>query len=186
MRLRELKYPIAVLQPNCLMGGKNADLARRRRFDVNLADYLRRGGYDDALIYDADGNEYEVETIELHPLELHSRIGIWLELPLEMLAMAIGKFLRRKYQPPDWSDLAWVDMILKRRRQLSFDEFRNELRNVALAHPEWWRRHSTKAEIEDLFKECKTFAEAIHEIGVLDPSGKEKLPGKSSKVVDLR
>jgi hypothetical protein len=153
---------------------------------VNLPDFYKRGGYADALVYDYNGNEYEVETIELHPLSLLSRIGIWLSLPIEWLAAFVYRLFGRKYRGPDFNDVARVDMILKKRRQLSFDEFCNELRNVALAHPEWWRRHSTQAEIQDLFKDSKTFVDAIHAIGVLDPPGKEKLPGRSSKVVDLR
>jgi hypothetical protein len=186
MRLRKLKFPIAVLEPRRLMGGKNAGLSRLSWFNVCEPDFFRRGGYADALIYDSKGNEYEVETIELHKLPLLSRIGIWVSLPLERLATAVYRLFGRKYRGPDFNDVARVDMILKKRRQLSFDEFCNELRNVALAHPEWWRRHSTQAEIQDLFKDSKTFVDAIHAIGVLDPPGKEKLPGRSSKVVDLR
>lgn len=79
-----------------------------------------------------------------------------------------------------------VDTQLREIGRLSLDEFKTELRQIALAHPTWWNRHSSEEEIRGLFDGCSTFAKAIDDIGVLDPPGKERLPGHSDIIVDLR
>lgn len=64
MRLRELKFPIAILGPNILMGGKASGLSKPARFNFNIAEYYLDGGYSDTTIYDADGGKYSVDKIE--------------------------------------------------------------------------------------------------------------------------
>ncbi len=169
MRLRQLKFPIAVLKPNSLMGGKNAGLSRPSSFNEKVASYYLKGGYDDALLYDSDGNEFSVRSIEFGKVSPLARVK-------ELLHWTSGGS----------DDLVRVDMELEHLRTLSFDQFCSELREIALDHPTWWKRHSERAEIEAMFTNAKTFSEAIEDIGVLDPPGKERLPGKSTKIVDMR
>lgn len=173
MRLRELAFPIAVLRPNSLMGGRNAGLKTKNRYNFNIAQYYTDGAYDEARIFDSEGREFRVSKI------IFDR-ACFVYYALERLDYLLI------FKNPDPTDMVRVDMELELVRNLSLEQFCTELTQIALDHPNWWKRHSTRDEIEQMFKGTKTFAEAIDEIGVLDPPGKEKLPGKSTKVVDLR
>ncbi len=173
MQLRELTFPIAVSRPSSLIGGRNAGLHKRSKFDFSVAEYFLKGGYDNAKIYDARGKEFEVVSIEF-------RQPNWVYY---FLQRADNFFI---FPIKDKTDMVRVDMVLQQTRELSLNQFCNEFRKVALEHPTWWKRHSSHAEIEQMFSSCTTFAQAINDIGVLDPTGREKLPGKSTLVVDLR
>lgn len=155
------------------MGGRNAGLHKSAEFDFNVAEFYLKGGYDDAVIFDASGREFQVQSIEF-------RKPSW-----------VHYFLRRAgnlfiFPDTDKTDMVRVDMVLQQTRELSLEPLCNELRMAALAHPNWWKRHSSQIEIEQMFVNCTTFAQAINDIGVLDPPGREKLLGKSTKIVDLR
>lgn len=169
MRLRELKFPIAVLRRDSLIGGRSAGLSGPSWFNINIASYYQLGGYDDAIIYDSDGREFSVHSIELRDAPFYSGI-----------LRLIG------WHAKTTESEAWVDMNLDYIRTLPLDQFCNELGEIALAHPAWWKRHSDRSEIEGMFEGVRTFSEAIDRIGVLDPPNRERLPGKSTKVVDLR
>lgn len=172
MRLREIEFPIAVLRPLSLMGGRNANLHKVGRFDYNLASYYLRGGYDDARIYDATGGGFEVEEIRLYQ-------PVWWQ---DFLSRAVNLFLPRRAAEP----MVTVDMVLRQVEHLELDAFCDKMRSVALDHPNWWKRHSDREEIETMFTGCKTIKDAIEAIGVLEPPGAERLPGHSAKVYDLR
>ena len=62
MRLRDLTYPIAVLRPDLLAGGKNGGFGSPRRWAYNIADYYLKGGFDDAVFYDAPNVGYFAQT----------------------------------------------------------------------------------------------------------------------------
>lgn len=172
MRLRELKFPIAVLRPGSLIGGEAAGLGSAKWYDFNLASYYLKGAYDNATIYDSNGEKYVVVSIELtRPNWVHY-----------LLDLAGNFFIPRRDAEP----MARVDMTLGKVGQLSLIEFCEEIRNVALSHPSWWQRHSNEAEVTGMFDGCTTFEAAINSIGVLDPPGTERLGKESSKVVDLR
>ena len=168
MRLRKLKYPIAILSSTSILGGKSAGLGSASRWNNNVADYFCKGGYDAVTIIDSSGSVYSVSEIILSPLSLRSRV-------LGALLYSGSSTAR-----------ADVDMNLKRIECLSLIEFQNRIRELALSHPEWWQRHSEREEIQNMFDGCQSFMESINSIGILDSVGNEKLPGKSHKVVDLR
>lgn len=168
MRVRELKYPIAILKRDSLLGGRDAALSSPRIWHRNLADYYLEGGYDDARLIDCTGHEWEVEKITLRRLS-----------PFQA-------FLRPFTQVGKGEEFASVDMELRKTDTYTLERFCTEMRELALQNPSWWKRHSSKQEITVMFDGCKTFAEAINDIGVLNPPGKEKLKGHSDKVIDLR
>lgn len=167
MLLRELTFPIAILRENSLMGGKSAGLSSACGWNVCLADYHRNGGYDGATFFDSDGRVLEVERIYFDEPK-------WFQLAFERL-ITVGN-----------DELVRVDMELRLLETLDFEEFCTRLRGIALDHPEWWQRHSSREEIQDMFEGCKSFKEAINDIGVLDEGGREKLPGRSSLIEDRR
>lgn len=173
MRLRQIEFPIAILRPNSLMGGRNAGLHTVRRFSFNIADYYLKGGYDAVTIYDSLGREFAINRIEM-------RKPHWVHY---FLQRADNLFI---FPINDKTDMVSIDMVLTETRQLSLEHFCNELRDLALENPAWWKRHSSRSEIEGMFLNCQNIAEAIEQIGVLDPPGREKLLGQSTKVVDLR
>lgn len=168
MRLRELKYPLVVLNDSLLMGGKNAGLATKHRWNANVSDHYIKGGYDEALIIDSVGRKFEVKRIYLSSINPLQKI-------LSYLIYA-GKA----------SERANIDMDLNQIGKYTLPVFCDAMRHLALDHPTWWERHSSRQEIAEMFKGCSTFKDAINDIGVLDPPEPEKLKGYSEKVVDLR
>lgn len=173
MRLRELKYPIAIQQDHSLVGGWGAGLNKSSRFNWNVASYYLKGGYDDAIIFDSAGRQFEVIAIELRKPEwwryVLDRLGYLLVLP-----------------NPGAEPMANVDMELRQTAQLSFEEFCESTLTLLLANPSWWNRFSTEARVRKIFEGDKSFAEAINHIGIYEAPGEERVPGSSSKVVDLR
>lgn len=167
MRLRDLRYPIAILKPHMLVGGKDAGLNSPRRWNNNDATYYQRGGFVDATVFDSEGRVFEIEKVYLNKT---SFLG--------------GVFWR--VMGGSMKGSADVDMDLREIDRIAFADFCQRMRNIALAHPEWWKRHSEKDEIENMFVGCKTFSEAINSIGVLDTPGKERLKGLADNVVDRR
>lgn len=171
MRLRDVSYPIAVLQNDGLYGGGGGGLSSPRRWDYNIADYYLKGAFDDAIIYDSTGKKFEVERILLYPSH-------W----LDNLGDRADHFFLGKSNP----DPANVDMELRQVGELTVETFVREITEIILANPSWWNGKFSEQEMRDLLRECSTVAEAIDKIGVLDRTGGEKLKGRSRKAVDLR
>lgn len=168
MRLRKLRYPIAIVCPSSLIGGVNAELDTPKHWNSNLVDYYRNGGFNDCRVVDSEGREFLVDKIVFTEISVLYRVVHWL-------------LMRPK------SELVRVDMQLSQTRSYTLDEFCTKFRQLALNHPEWWQRHSDREEIEQMFETSETFKDAINDIGVLDPPGREKLLGKSTiEIIDLR
>lgn len=168
MRLRKLKYPIAIFEPNGLMGGRDAGLASSRRWNANLTDYYLKGGFNNFKFIDCTGHEFEIRKIYFGRVDFLTKI-------IDLVTTVQG------------SEKANIDMELVATREYSLDEFCSKFRQLALENPEWWKRYSEREEIERMFGGCETFKDAINDIGVLDPPGREKLSGKSTvEIVDLR
>lgn len=168
MRLLEIQYPIAVLEPNSLIGGKDAGFSSPNRWRNNDAEFYLKGGFDDAIFIDSRGRKFEVETIFINPTSSWDKF------------VALFTVARSGTAPVN------IDMELKQVHEYDLDEFCEEMRRLALENPDWWKRHSSKSEITDMFVGSKSFAEAINDIGVLDVPGEAKMKGKSNKTVDLR
>ena len=90
MRLRDLKFPIAIVMPHGLLGGWSADLKSPSRYRWNLASYYLKGGYDDVTIYDSAGRQFEVELIEL-------RKPAWWRYVLDRLGGSVAKLRRYEF-----------------------------------------------------------------------------------------
>lgn len=168
MHLTELNYPIAIQEPNSVMGGKNAGLSSPRRWRGNDSGYYLRGGFQNSIIYSSDGGRFEIGKIFLRPLNLFDKL-------VSTVAHA-GPL----------SDECNIDMELQQTGELSLTEFCETVRGLALQNPSWWKRHSDRAEIEAMFDGCNTFKDAINEIGVLDAPQKPRPRGKPTNVIDLR
>ncbi|MEO9897300.1 MAG: hypothetical protein ABJD13_05710 [Paracoccaceae bacterium] len=168
MYLTELTYPIAIQEPNSVMGGKNAGLSSPRRWRGNVADYYLRGGFQNATIYTSDGGRFEIEKILLKPLSL------------------LDKLVSTVAHAGSLSDECNVDMELQQTGELSLAEFCETVRGLALQNPNWWKRHSERGEIEAMFDGCNTFMDAINDIGILDAPKKPSPRGKPTNVIDLR
>ncbi len=173
MRLRELTYPIAIVRPNGLMGGRSAQLSGPSRFAWNFAPYYLEGGFDHAVFYDSEGRVFEVKRIELTKPQ-------WWRYVLDRLDYLII------FPNPDIEDVVNVDMVLSQTGTITLEDFCKRMVDLLLSHPSWWKRFSTEARVRRIFEGDTTFKDAIDHIGVYDPPGKEKLPGRSSKAVDLR
>ena len=168
MRLLDLEYPIAIIERDLMMGGKNAGLGSKRRWRNSLASYFLGGGYHSAEIVDARGRRFSVQKILL--------------LPRNNLDRFLGIFTTTGPS----SEITNVDMELRLVRQYALSEFCDEMRKLALSRPEWWKRHSSEDEIREMFKGCTTFAEAIDDIGILDAPNSTRRPEKSVEGVDMR
>ena len=173
MRLRKLKYPIAIETRTFLQGGWGAALHKPSRYNWNLASYYQSGGYDDAIIYDSTGRRFEIEVIEL-------RKPAWWRYVLDRLGYLII------LPNPDAEPMVDVDMVLRQTGTLTLEEFCQHMLDLLIDNPSWWSRFSTEARVRKIFEGDHTFEEAINHIGIYDPPGKERLPGRSSKVCDLR
>lgn len=173
MRLRELEFPIAILQTHSLMGGKAGGLSSVRRFNFNLESFYRRGGFADAVIFDSTGKECAVEAIIFDRPSLWSyvgeRLGYLLILP------------NRKKEP-----MVRIDMELNPLQTLTIEEMKDRFLRVALKNPTWWQRHASQGEIETMFVDCNSIREVINAIGVLDPPGRERLGNKKVPIIDNR
>ena len=168
MYLSKLKYPIAIQRKQSVMGGKNADLSSPRCWRCNIPEYYQKGGFQGAVIYSADGGRYEIERVLLKPLGLLDKVY--------STFMIAGPA----------SSVCNVDMELRKTGKLSLVDFCNSIRDLALANPTWWSRHSDRSEIEKMFDGCETFECAINDIGILDGPKEPKPKGKPSSVIDLR
>jgi len=168
MYLTELAYPIAIQEPACLMGGKNAGLSSPRRWRGNIAEYYQRGGFQQAIIYASDGRRFEIEKIILKPLSI------------------LDKIISSVTTEGSISNECNVEMELTETGRLTLVEFCDFARGLALENPRWWKRHSEQSEIEAMFDGCTTFKQAINEIGVLDDPKKPKRGRKPSNLIDQR
>jgi hypothetical protein len=175
MRLRELTFPILIRYRNALEGGENAGLGRPTgRFNWAWAAAFEDGRFDDSEIIDAGGQAYRVEEIFFMGPTFWQwflrRLGYLLVLPE----------LRRSEVAPR------VDMELEPTRNLTLEQFKTEFRALILAHPAWWKRVSSREEMEGIFSKAQSLADAIDEIGFLAPSDNMRYHGKSKKIVDMR
>jgi len=173
MRLRDLKFPIAIVMPHGLLGGWSAGLKSPSTYSWKIASYYLKGGYDDVTIYDSAGRQFEVELIELRKPAwwryVLNRLGYLLILP-----------------NPDAEPMADVDLILRQTGTLSLEEFCQEMLDLLNDNPSWWRQFSTKARVSKIFEGDTTFEDAINHIGVYEGPKRNRPSGKSNKIRDLR
>lgn len=173
MRLRELRYPIAIRHPNELQGGRNALLHSSARFDWTVVAAFQDGSFDNVEITDTTGHAYRVMNIYSMKASFWSWFLYWL-----------GNFLIVS-RSDKWKIIR-VDMELEHTRAFTLEQFKHEYRELILAHPAWWKRYSKREDMEKKFATATTFEEAINEIGTLSPSDNMIYRGKSNKIVDLR
>jgi hypothetical protein len=173
MRLRELKFPIAIQYPNELEGGRHCGLHNLARFNWSLAVAYQDGRFDNAEIIDSSGKAFGVEKVYF------MRPTLW-----RFFIDRLGHFLILPRM--DKREIVRVDMELKKTRQLTLDQFKDECRKLIASHPAWWKRYSSADEIERMFIDAHTFPDAINEIGTFAPSDNMIYRGKSAKIVDLR
>jgi hypothetical protein len=173
MRLRELKFPIAIRFPNELEGGRECDLHGSARFDWTLAVAYQDGRFDNVEIIDCSGQAYRVEKIYfMRPTFRRwflDRLGNLLILPRL-----------------DKREIVRVDMELEETRKLDLEQFKVEFRELILSHPAWWKRRADRTKMEGIFLKSATLADAINEIGSLSPADNLIYRGKSEKIEDLR
>ena len=173
MRLRGLIFPILIRHPNELEGGRGAGLHNLARFNWSAAEAYQDGRYDNVEIIDSTGHAYCVEKI------FFMRPTLW-----RWFLDRLGHFL---IFPPLYKwNIVRVDMALIKTRTLTFDQFKEEFRELILAHPAWWKRYRSREEIEGIFRAADSIASAINEIGFLAPSDFMVYKGRSTKIFDLR
>ena len=178
MKLSELKYPIALVLPDSVAGGRSAELASYRRFRSMIAEYFLSGGWNGAQIVDADGNLYKVVSITLLPLR-------WFDYLLAFVTAEGGP-----------KGLCQVDAELKRIEHLTLEAFIDFVTPHLLLNPDWWDDYEwvngegwqpiglveKEIDLEDLrmaaafkFDGVKTVREAISDLGVWDNPSKRRI-----------
>lgn len=170
MRLRKLKYPLAIIFPHQILGGKNGDLGSPRRWNRNIGSYYESGAYDEAEIIDATGSCFFVKKVILSKPSLFSRV--------------LGTFL----EAGDASDTFDVDMELEQIGACDQEEFRQRITQLVSESQNWSVTEDDKRELQELFDESRTLEDAINAVGVFDDwkcgdSEKPLEKGKSEKVV---
>jgi hypothetical protein len=173
MRLSELAFPIAVLREDSLCGGNASHLGRMPHFFMRKASACLNGYYDNAVIYDSTGRKLVIEAIEL-------RKPPW----LHRIARKAGHLFI--FPDNDWDDLASIDMVLRQIGLHTLETFRTELRDIALGHPEWWKRFTTAEAISERFEAPTSISDIIENIGTLEQKRLDRLPGRSTKCQDMR
>jgi hypothetical protein len=162
MRLRELTFPFAAMGPQNLWGF----ITEFSEFEFSSYEYVTSGGLDDIHFFDAQGNEYIIDKIEIH------RIGWW------------KSFLYSR-------KMVKLDMQLKRIATLSLDELKHKFEYHVRSHPEWEHNGDgawQEKDIEASFHAPRTYHAMIENIGRYNASVHDYLEpqGSSSKLVDLR
>ena len=165
-KIRQITYPIAILEPDGLSGGKHGGGGSSRRWNHCDDSFFLEGGIDDVIIYDSDGRKFIVEKIYLSKVKAYD---------------IVFGYLINGYD----SNSVRVDMDLKQIDQLTFSQFREELLEKVLANPNWWKGRYYKKNVLKKF-DASTFSELINNIEVLEPRSLPKLKGYSDKVFDNR
>lgn len=174
MRLHELEFPIAILFHDGIYGGRHGRLSNRlRSFSFAHDEEFLNGLFDDAIIYNSSGRRMEILSIELTQTDWWRRMIRRADFFFIFPDRAKGRFAK-------------VDMELKETGLLSLAEFKDEIKNIVLAHPQWWKRHSSKSEIQSMFDGCGTFKDAFDDIGYLEAYPEMQSKGVSKLAVDLR
>ncbi len=170
MRLRLLNYPLAIILPDQILGGKNADLGSPRRWNHKIGSYYESGVYDEAEIIDSAGRRFRVSKIYLSELSLLSKIS--------------ATFL----SAGGLSGLFDVDMELEQIGTCDQEEFCQRITQLVSESQNWSVTEDDKRELQELFDESRTLADAINAVGVFDDwkcgDSEKPLPkGNSEKVV---
>lgn len=189
-KLSELEFPIAIIRPDSVVGGKSANLTSYRRFRTMLADYFLEGGWNGALIVDADGGMHKVSSVTLAPLH-------WLD--------AIASALRFRNGA---KELCRVDAELERIDRLDLEGFIALVMPRILGNKNWWDDYewvsgkgwepvgtvedvteieSMRSAVAQKFEGIMTLRNAISELGVWDdPSKKPRKEMPDVPINDLR
>jgi len=170
MRLRKLKYPLATIFPDQIWSGKNGDLGSPRRWNHNIGSYYESGVYDEAEIIDSTGRRFLVRKIYLSELSFFSKVSATL--------LSAGGL----------SGLFDVDMELEQIGVCDREEFCQRITKLVDQSKNWSVTEDDKRELQELFDESRTLADAINAVGIFDgwkcgDSEKPLKKAKSEKVV---
>ena len=77
-------------------------------------------------------------------------------------------------------------MELELEANQTYEEFCAEVIEILEQNPNFWKSTYSHANMRRIFEGDFEISDAINHIGVLDPPGKPKMPGISSKVIVLR
>lgn len=176
MRIRELKYPIAVLSQSSFSGGNEAGTASPRGWNVGVIDDYIRGDNDDDIYFDSLGRQFTAESIEIR------NIGTLQWLWHKMIFT------------PDISNLGHIDIVLRQVGSLSLEELRLYILNFISDNTSWLEKHPDDPEfrsnwddIQEEFNRPKNFPDLINKLYFLsNPEFTISAIGASSKVIDLR
>jgi len=150
MRLRKLNYPLAIIFPHEIWGGKGAGLSSPRRWNHNIGSYYETGVYDEAEIIDSAGRRFRVSKIYLSELSLLSKIS--------------ATFL----SAGGLSGLFDVDMELEQIGTCDQEEFCRKISDLVSESQNWSVTENDKKELQELFDESRTLADAINAVGIFD------------------
>jgi hypothetical protein len=156
MRLHELTFPLAILHYEFLTGPVK-DLAVSWSVEA-----LKAGYFDNVRLFDADGHEYSILSIELR------------------LRSAVARLFKGKE--------AFSDLVLKRTATHSPSEFAEVLISFLSEHPDWTQNEEgpwDEAETRRKFRLASSAGEIIEVIGWYSIRGDDYLApeGQSTKVV---
>ena len=179
MRVRELKYPIAILGKTLFIGGSEAGTKSARGWNYGLTHGYLNGHNDNDVFFDSLGRQFHVEAIELHDLRLIDRLLSTIE--------SGRKGIERQ---------ARFDIVLKHVSTLQLDDFRAFIMDFLRQNPDWIHPHpdddpSENFGIDEVAAElgrCKSFKDLITAIGFHHPNHHSAClsPGHSTKVIDRR
>jgi len=169
MRLRELGFPIAYSDNDCLMG----DSGNRRfwRWDNLILSPIQEGSIDDFTFYDKKGRIFEIEQIYVF-----KRQWWWWVNRLDNLII-FG--LKNKIE------LVNIDMELKQIGTITPTDMHAKFLQLLADNPSWWQGWSWENIIKS-FDVPMEYSAILAEVHYFIPRKVRKLKGHSSKVIDLR
>ena len=170
MRLRKLNYPLAILFPHQIWGGKGAGLVTPRRWNHNIGSYYESGIFDDAEIIDSAGRRFIVSKIHLSKLSILSKVS--------------AAF----FSAGGLSGLFDVDMDLEQVGVCTHREFCQRIMQLVSRSESWSVTLAEKKELQELLDESRTLEDAINTVGIFDGWKRNDIEkpaktGKSNKVV---
>jgi hypothetical protein len=124
MRVRELKLPLAIMNSEFLFPIDDWDY-----FDNLSSQAIRDGNFLKSRIFDTDGNEYEVEDVQV---------------------------LQRPWWSELWSGLMYggrsvkTDFILRKVASHSVDELKAEFERHLNNNPTWWMNNDGEWSLDDI------------------------------------
>lgn len=124
MRVRELKLPLAIMNSEFLFPIDDWDY-----FDNLSSQAIRDGYFLKSRIFDTDGNEYEVEDVQV---------------------------LQRPWWSELWSGLMYggrsvkTDFILRKVASHSVDELKAEFERHLNNNPTWWMNNDGEWSLDDI------------------------------------